>query len=403
MDVELAEIEWLIGPDGLALLAEVTRRRDRDEPELRVLEDLRTRGGDRRRAALLLDAAEARRRARERWPDAERIVLLRSALEQASDPAVAAWRARRFVDAAGPVYDLCAGIGGDSLALAEAGVEVVAVDQDAARLRLLEHNARVRGVDVRTRVGDVRQIARPAGSWVHADPGRRQGDRRLRRLGEYQPPVPELLAAHQDAHGVGVVLSPAVDLHDPDLPDGEVEFLQVGQQLTEATVWLGAARDGEALASATLVPHGDRLVRRGPPVPPQLGDPGRYLVSVAPAAVRARLHDDLARQLGARRLSLARSLLTSDDRPPASPWYRTRWIEVILPLRPRVVKAWLRSADDLPLEIAVHGLEADPQRWWQELGRPPRGPVGRRLDLVRTESGGMAVLSTAEDRAPGPG
>lgn len=391
--VEVAE--WLCSPVGRACVDRVTDRLDAGEDPLTVGTHLRRQGLAPPRATGAVAAASARRRARGRWPDADRLLLTPDGLEQASDPEVAAWRARRF--AARDTWDLCAGLGGDSLALAAAGARVTALDLDPARLRLLAHNAAVRGLSVTVREEDALAAVVPAGAWVHADPSRRTaGGRRLRRLADHRPPVPDLLARHAGAEGTGVVLSPAVDLEDPDLPaDAELEFVEDHAGLRESVAWRGEARAPGVAVSATLLPDGHHRQRRAAPASLPVGTAGSHLVEVAPAAVRARLHTQIGAEIGARRLAERRALLTCDGPPPPSPWYRARAVLAVLPARARAVRRWLAGREPVPVEIAVHGLEADPARWWRALGRPPRGPQGYRVELVRTDEGARALITDA--------
>lgn len=386
-------------------MASVTSRLDAGDDPLTIAPELRRDGVDPAISSALLGAATARRRARHRWPDADRLLFTREALEQASDPEVSAWRARRLGAPGRRVLDLCAGVGGDTLALASLGTEVVAVDLDPARLILLEHNVRVRGLEVRTLPCDALDVDVNGGWWIHADPGRRRGERRVRRLRDHLPPVDELVAHVASAPGTGIVLSPAVDLEDPDLPDGEVEFVQFGPDLVEAVVWLGDARRDAALSSCTLLPSGAHLARVSQPVRLPPGPVGAYLVQVEPAAIRARLHDHIGAGLDARRVTRDRALLTTDAAPPTSPWFRARQVEEVLPARAKVIRRWLRSAPQAPLEIAFHGMEGSIDRWWRELGRPRRGPDGRRLELIRTTDGAIAVVTSpldASEADPGP-
>jgi hypothetical protein len=392
-ELALDTARWLAGDDGVAAVEAVTARLDGGHDELAIAAGLRRDGLPADHATAVLGAAAARRRARGRWPDADRLLFTPIALEQASDPAVAAWRARRLADL--EVWDLCAGVGGDALAIAGRGARVTAVDLDAARLELLGHNARARGVELTRIVGDALTVRPPPGAAVHADPGRRRDGRRVRRLAHHLPGVGALLTAHATAPTRAVVLSPAVALDDPDLPgDAELEFVQVGDDLREAVLWLGEARRGEVRATATLLPSGETRSRtdRGPRLP--VGVPGQVLLHLAPAAVRARLHDALGAEAHARRIATARALLTVDHDPGPSPWFRRRLIHTVLPARPKAVRAWLRHVEELPVEIAVHGLDADPVVWWRALGRPARGPAGWRIELVRTDTGGTAIVTT---------
>lgn len=313
------------------------------------------------------------------------------AWEQASHPAVSAWRARRFA-AAQRVVDLCCGAGADALALAAAGPRVLALDRDEARVVLADHNAGLLGAPVGCVVADARHPPVDGGEVVHCDPSRRRAGGRARRLADYAPPVPTLRPTLEAAAGAGLVLSPGVDLDDPDLPPAELEFIQHGRDLVEATAWMGALRTPGVVARASLLPGGHTVVRSGPVAKLPAGPPGEWVLEVAPAAIRARLHDLLGAGVGARRISRRRALLTTDEHPGEGPWWRLWRLEAALRPRPREVRRHLRTLEEAPLEIATAGVDADPEGWWRRLGSPPRGPGGRRLLLVRLEDGARALL-----------
>lgn len=388
---------WLVSSDGLHTLADVTVRIEGSDA-LSVGTALRERGLAPDRAAAVTSVAETRLRARERYDDADRLVFTPTLLEQASHPAVAAWRARRFRDA-GTVVDLCCGAGSDAMVLSEHAT-VVAVDRDPVACELARHNVRARGGAAMTVLGDARRPPIRPGPPVHIDPSRRRGSRRARALADYRPAVPAVLPDLRAAVGAGLIVSPAVDLDDRDLPDdGELEFVQVDDDLVEAVVWLGDLRTAGVRASATLLGSDGRvrarLARVGPPGELPVRPFGRWLVEVAPAVVRSRLHDRVAAALDAWRVAERRALLSTDRRPDRSPLYRTWEVEAVLPVRARDLRRWLRDAEELPLEIATHGLDVDPEELWTRLGSPPRGPSGRRLHLVRLDTGAAAVATRA--------
>ena len=423
-ELDLETARWLTSADGRAAVTTATRQLDEGATELAVAAGLQRLSAHAERRAAALEAATARRRARGRWPDADELLLTREALEQASDPVVADHRAGRLLAAlrAGSgttdtVVDLCAGIGGDTIALArivsEQDVQVVAVDIDASRLLLLAHNAEVAGVHVATRRADALTVELPSGSVLHTDPSRRRDGRRIRRLREHEPSVPALFAAHPDASLWAVALAPGVDVEDRDLPEGiEVEYTQLGGALLEATVWTGPGHpvpgpDGQRRASATLLGDDGSVVTRGH-VPAwrvrlPVGGIGRVLIEVAPSAVRARLHDTIGRELGARRIAQHRALLTADAPPATSPWYRARPVLAELSPRPRAVRRWLQDhelATGTPptVEVVLHGVMADPEALWRDIGRPRRGPHGLRLEFIRRDHDSVTVVTDGSGR-----
>lgn len=400
-ELDEATALWLVSDDGLATVQAVTSWLDDGDATLGVASRLRAAGWSHDRSAAAIGAGVARRRARGRWPDADALLFTREALEQASDPEVSRWRAQRFRDAPS-VVDLCAGVGGDTLALGQVVPHVTSIEVDIGRLHLLRHNAGIRGVDVAAVAADALVAELPPDAWMHTDPSRRDGDRRLRALRDHRPSIPALLDRHRHAPGQGIVLSPAVDLNDPDLPDGEVEFVSLNGALTEAVVWLGRSANPGVRASATLLPSGERRERSAiaPDLP--IRPVGDHLIEVAPAAVRARLHTIIGEEIGAARLAQRRALLTTDAPPGVSPWYRVRAVEAVLNVRAREIRQWLRHHDEQPVELASHGWAGDLGALWRAIGRPVRGPQGRRLDVVRTDEGAIAILSITSPTAARP-
>lgn len=387
-DVGPAAARWVMSPEGREVLDRLAGQDLFDD--LATATRLRAEGLDPRRAATAHGVAVASRRAWEGgqphgtwWTPA--------AAEQASHPAVAAWRAQRY--AGTPTFDVTAGCGADALALAGVVDGLVAGERSAARVPFLRANL---PPDVTVLQADAtRPCLRPDTRLAWADPGRRVEGRRLRGLGDTVPAVPALVASGWA--GLGIAVSPALDLADPARPtDAELEFVQVDRQLVEATLWLGEMRDrapGEwASASATLLPDGIHV--RGTPSSPDgpVVDVGPWLAEPAPALVRARLADALAAEEGLTRIARHRALFTSDHQV-ASPWFRQEAVEAVVTARPGHVRDALGGLDEQPLEIVTHGMSVDLSAWWRALGTPRRGPQGRAIHLARLDRGSVAILT----------
>ncbi|MEZ4771361.1 MAG: class I SAM-dependent methyltransferase [Caldilineales bacterium] len=109
-------------------------------------------------AAALLDQARLQRRAADKFNEPARLLFEEEALQQASSRAVAAYRAGQFAVALGTaerpalVADLGCGIGADTIAMAEAGLHVLAVERDPVRARIAAHNVAALGLGERVEV-----------------------------------------------------------------------------------------------------------------------------------------------------------------------------------------------------------------------------------------------------------
>lgn len=384
-----ATARWLVSDVGLRAVAEATERWSEAPDPLALGTSLRASGLDHHQAAAVISAADARLRMPAQLARAG-CVLTRAALEQASHPDVARWRAGRF--SGGNVADLGCGAGLDATTIAARGPHVVGIDRDEARAVLAAHNSSALGVPVSVVVGDaLRPPVGLSGRLAHSDPSRRGPRGRAKRLADYQPAVGDLQQVISEADGYAVVVSPAVDLTDADLPAGEIEFVQVGRDLVEAVVWGGQLARPGVLATATLLPGAVTRERTEAVQELPVGPIGPYVLEVVPAAVRARLHDEIGAEIGARRLATRRALLTCDSRPAPSPWWVSWEVDEVLPARPRAVRDWLRGAPELPVELASTGADLDLDRFWRDIGSPRRGPGGRRLLAVRTDTGTVVV------------
>lgn len=389
---------WAVGP-GRDVVDRTTNALLGGEDELAIGTRLRD-AADPRRAAFAMGLATTRVRAlAQGLPHAGDLLLTREALEQASHPAAAAWRAERAASAVttDPVLqDRCAGTGGDAVALA-VHRPVLAVERDPGRAVLAMDRAAVLGADVEVRIGDALDPGLPSrDAVVHADPDRRDASgRRARRLDQHQPGVAALLAATTDAAGRLLTVAPGVAWDDPALPsEAEVVFLQHGPDLLEAVLCTGSARQPGARASAVLLDRGLVRTRTEPVVPLPVADVGSWLLTPAPALVRARLHDQLGADLDARRIARRSALLTTTDDPGPTPWARAERVEAVLPARPRVVRRHLRDHPDRRVELVLHGVQLSVPDWLRAAGDPATGPDDLRIHLVRRDQDAVAVLSS---------
>lgn len=93
--------------------------------------------------------------------------------------------------------DLCCGIGGDAIALARAGIEVLAVDRDPLTAEVARANAEALGLTalIEVRCADVTDIDTSPCDAVFVDPARRGGRGRIFDPEAYSPPLSWATAA----------------------------------------------------------------------------------------------------------------------------------------------------------------------------------------------------------------
>jgi hypothetical protein len=374
-------LELLEAAEGLELLEWLAARGPiAADEELAVGERLRQRF-----AAELVVAAmaqhELRERARAKFAESERLLFTRDGLEQSSSEPVARHRAGRY--AGFPlVADLCTGIGGDLIALAN-GRAALAVDLDPLHLRMALRNARVLGAtEVAGACGDVRHLRLDRLPPVFVDPARRAGGRRL-PVGTSEPPLGWCLALAEHVAEVGIKAAPGLPL---DLvPAGwEVELIADGHDLKEAVLWSPAMATtsrratvllGREAAHSLVARSGARLAVR---------EPGAFLLDPNPAVTRAGLVEELGRELDVWKIDDRVGFLSADH-PMATPFGRLLAVEASLPWNLKRLRAALRARQAGAVEIRKRGSAVDVE------------DLRRRLDL-RGDRRLTVVLTRVLDR-----
>jgi hypothetical protein len=318
--------------------------------------------------AAALDLALLRHKARVKFTRAGEMFFTRQALEQASAEIVSRYRARRFARY-GRVADLCCGIGGDALALA-AHVQVLAVDVDPMRARMAEANACVYGVGERLHVecADVTTCSLPKEIAIWADPSRRVEGRRVFSIGDYRPPLSELVRLEKSAPGAGIKLSPGVDYAELDALLGsepyEIEIISVRGEAREAVLWLGELCTERR--RATLLPGQHSLTIHPLTEPVPVTPVKNYLYEPDAAVIRAHLVEHLALRIAATKIDEQIAYLTADVvvETPFAAAYRVR---EVMPFGLKRINRRLRTMSIGELVIKKRGLAIDPEQFRRRL------------------------------------
>lgn len=369
----LASFASLHTPGGRALLDEV--RGTDPARELAVATRLR-----REHPASLVTAALAQERLRQRAVakfgagDAERMFFTPAGVEQSTRTSVATYRAERF-RALGvrSVADLCCGIGGDAIALARAGIRVLAVDRDPLTAAAARANAEALGLAelIEVREADVTEVATDAYDAVFVDPARRGGRGRIFDPEAYSPPLSWATAAALKAPRAALKIAPGVP-HEAVPAEAEAEWISDGGDVKEAVLWFGTE---PGLIRATLLPGPRGLRGRGLPDPP-VRPLGRYLYEPDGAAIRAHLVAEVAEELDGGLLDETIAYITSDHLRP-TPYATAYEITDRLPFNVKKLKALLREREVGILTVKKRGSAVEPE----ELRRKVK-PQGRNSATV---------------------
>jgi len=324
-------------------VAAVTRLRKDNDPELV-------------RAALHL--AEAHRKLAKKWSGPELIADPEGA-EMASGSLAAAYKADRFVRThpGARVWDLCCGIGADSVMLARAGMDVVAVDRDGLRAWIAGKNA---GCGVRT--CDVESIGLDemlGQDLFHLDPSRRDGAGRRIKY-DLLCPGPEFIAMVCDGRTGAVKLPPGIDPGEP--PEGEIEYISERGKMTQAVLWTGALA-GPGVSAAALRPGREPVRIAGEPgadfeCPWADVESCAWVHTSDPCVERAGLLPTLCDRAGLGLAHPGTGLLCGENKSDDEFLHAFR-VRAVMPWRREKVRDWLRAHDGGLVEIKTRGKAAD--------------------------------------------
>jgi SAM-dependent methyltransferase len=317
-------------------------------------------------------------------------------VEQATRASVAAYRAGRFADlGVRSVADLCCGVGGDAIALARAGISVLAVDRDPLTCAVARANATTLGLDglIEVREADVTEVDTGSYDAVFVDPARRRpggavrsrsvrgggratgGSGRVFDPEAYSPPLSWAVGAARTAPRAALKIAPGIP-HETIPADAGAEWISDHGHVKEAVLWFGTE---PGTVRATLLPGPRSLVGRGLP-DPEVRPVGRYLYEPDGAVIRAHLVAEVAQDVDGGLIDETIAYVTADDLRPTS--YATAYeITDRLPFNVKRLKALLREREVGILTVKKRGSAVEPEELRRKV--KPQGPNSATVFLTR--------------------
>ncbi|MER5599508.1 methyltransferase domain-containing protein [Streptomyces sp. NPDC002265] len=371
------DLDALLTPEGRALLHEVRDTAPADE--LAVATRLR-----REHPADLVSAALGQARLRQRAAakfaaeDAERMFFTPNGVEQSTRATVAAYRARRFEElGVTSVADLCCGIGGDAIALARAGIRVLAVDRDPTTAAVARANAEALGLAdlIEVREADVTEVDVSSYDAVFVDPARRGGRGRIFDPEAYSPPLSWAVRTALAAPRAALKVAPGIP-HEAVPAEAEAEWISDGGDVKEAVLWFGTS---PGAVRSTLLPGPRTLLSRGLP-DPGVRSVGRYLYEPDGAVIRAHLVAEVAEEVGGGLVDETIAYVTSDELRPtvyASAYEITDQLHFSV----KRLKALLREREVGVLTVKKRGSAVEPEELRRKV--KPQGPHAATVFLTR--------------------
>ena len=385
---------------------------------LSTVTSLRSQGFSPEESAQIISLAQARTRARAKFGERARTLMLtQEAAEQATRPVIAHYRAQRLRPVAGTVADLGCGIASDSAVYAADRGAVVAVELDPLTASFAAKNlefcpqARVYSGDVTGYVhGELLDAAGEPVGMVWMDPARRElrgakkaHTERLFDPEAFSPPFSFVLNLARTGVPMGVKLGPGFPHEGIPSPEDiaseanpnpcvEAEWIQSEGSLAELVLWFNAlAQEGVARTATSvhelpmeetiphegtaetgaLMPAYEAVSFRSPltaeeakqsvDVPASLPQPGDYLLEPAPAVVRSHLVAEFAQSIGAHlqdeHLAYLYSAVLVEH--PLVACYEV--LEEI-PLQEKQLKRWVREQGFTALTIKKRGVDVVPEQ-----------------------------------------
>jgi len=396
----------LLTPEGRALLDEVRGTAPVDE--LAVATRLR-----REHPAALVSAALGQALLRQRAAakfgaeDAGRMFFTPNGVEQSTRASVATYRAQRL-KALGvrSVADLCCGIGGDAIALARAGIRVLAVDRDPLTAQTARANADALGLAglVEVREADVTEVDTASYDAVFVDPARRGGGTgggarsasvrgggratggRIFDPEAYSPPLSWAVRAALQAPHAALKVAPGIP-HEAVPAEAEAEWISDGGDVKEAVLWFGTE---PGAVRATLLPGPRTLLSRGLP-DPEVRPVGRYLYEPDGAVIRAHLVAEVAEDLEGGLIDPTIAYITADGRH-VTPYASAYEITDQLPFNVKKLKALLREREVGVLTVKKRGSAVEPEELRRKALPKRHGPNSATVFLTRVAGAPTMLL-----------
>lgn len=250
------------------------------------------------------------KKAKIKFPRANKMKFDRTRLEQASSKYVAeyrTWKMRQKLVNIDKVLEVGSGIGGDTIAMSMRW-KVITVEKNHETMEMLKHNLRVYNLkrnvefvlgDINKLIDDLEFKKKVRGvECIFFDPSRRNKEVRTADIEEYEPPLSILDELKKISPNICVKISPGVYFSRIKY-DCDIEVVSCKGEVKEAVLWFGGFKISKEKRNiiATKLPEKITWVKKAVKKP-SVSEPKKYLYEPDPAFIKANLIDDIADKYG---------------------------------------------------------------------------------------------------------
>ena len=362
---------WLMSEEAAPVLKQVQGAFAERVNVVRIAKSLRklttpTRG------ALVMEQAQLRKKAGQKFTRASRMFFTRRGLEQASGQRLAEYKASRF-HSLKIVADVCCGIGGDLLSLArrdhsdDSKTEVVrTIGVEIDELTSLFARKNLEAYSLGQDLADVRQIDFAEFDLsnldgIHVDPDRRVQERTVHGS-RFLPSLPDVLQRLPSSCTAAIKVAPATPHAGYFPPNVQREWLGDDRECKQQILWVGPETDKPGHRTATHIGKQGEVsqisVLESESRPEVIVGKQilRYLYEPHAIVLAAQLNNVIGDRYGLQRFSADVVYLTGDE-VVEDPLLTQFEVLAVLPLNLRKTQVFLNRLEVGEIEVKKRGID----------------------------------------------
>ena len=406
------EIEWLTTSHASSFIEWATNQLDVNTPILSIQKHLRTEL-PRTRAIEVIKLATLRKRASQKFNQAERMYFSERSLEQATSEIIARYKASIIekwmssFNKSACYIDLCCGVGSDSLFMAPE-IESLGFDIDPGLVAFANANAKLLNDNALFQCKDVTKLELPQNTVVHIDPDRRVNSKTT-SIEYFQPGLEFLDKLIAQEQPVAIKLAPATSVPDAWKRRATIEWIGHHRESKQQVAWFGFEdltfqneNRSKSNRMVTIIENHSfqiadqfKFNAEQEVQSPAITEVGNYLYEPHSAVLSARAENHLAVAHELKAISNKNCYLTSDVRIERSAIAGFEVLDCV-PMKPRAVQRELERIGVFIDELKYRSIEANVAKPFRNI--KTQGESGITLFLTPSQSGYVALITKRLER-----